>query len=116
MSVSQEELPERLGRALKALSEEYKEILRRSGVKDEASIISHAATVYGMSKLMTYLVGRECEEQAARSLELSKEELSHVADYLGAESKEDRRKLLIKLVALEALLYQTTAYCLGLKN
>ena len=116
MPATQKKLPERLERALEAVSEEYKEILRRSGVKDEASIISHAAAVYGMSKLMTYLVGTECEEQVARSLELAKEELNNVAEYLGSANKEDHRRLLIKLVALEAMLYQMAAYCAGLEN
>jgi len=116
MSQAQEKLPERLGRALRTLGEAYKDILKRSGVKDEASIISQAAAVYGMSKLMTYLVGTECEEQVARSLELAKEELNNVAEYLGSANKEDHRRLLIKLVALEAMLYQTAAYCAGLEN
>jgi hypothetical protein len=69
-----------------------------------------------MSKLMAYLLGAKCEEQAARSLELSREELSKVAEYLDAETKEDHRRLIIKLAALEALLYQTAAQCAGLKN
>lgn len=115
MLQAQERLPERLGRALEALSEEYKEVLRRSGIKNEASILSHAA-VYGMARLMTYLLGSKCEEQVVRSLELSKEELSHVAEYLGSESKEDHRRILIKLAALEALLYQIAAHCAGLEN
>jgi len=116
MPQTQERLPERLSRALEGLSEDYKVILRRSGVKSEASVLSHAATVYGMSKLMAYLLGNRCEEQVARSLELSKEELRRVAEYLGAETKEDHRRLLIKLAALEAVLYPTAAYCAGLEN
>jgi hypothetical protein len=116
MSEAQENLPERLGRALRALGEGYKEILRKGGIKDEASIVSHAATVYGMSKLMAYVLGNVCEEQVARSLEVSSEELRRVAEYLGTENKENRRGLLIELVALESMLYQTTAHCLGLEN
>ena len=116
MSQAQERLPERLSRALEGVSEEYKDVLKRSGIKSEASVLSHAATIYGMSKLMAYLLGSKCEEQVARSLELSKEELRRVADYLGAESKEDHRRLLIKLAALEAMLYQIAAQCEGLEN
>ena len=116
MSQAQEKLPERLSRALRALSEGYKEVLVKGGIKDEASIVSHAATVYGMSKLMTYLLGSVCEEQVARSLEVSGEELRRVAEHLGTENKEDRRRLLIELVALESMLYQVTAHCLGLEN
>jgi len=116
MSQAQEKLPERLSRALRALSEGYKEVLRKGGIEDEASIVSHAATVYGMSKLMTYLLGSVCEEQVARSLEVSSEELRRVAEYLGTENKEDRRRLLIELVALESMLYQVTTHCLGLEN
>jgi DNA-binding Lrp family transcriptional regulator len=116
MSAAQEKLPERLGRALRALSEGYKEILRKGCIKDEASIVSHAATVYDMSKLMAYLLGTECEEQVARSLEVSSEELRRVAEHLGTENKEDRRRLLIELVALESMLYQVTTHCLGLEN
>ncbi len=116
MSEAQGKLPERLGRALRALSEGFKEILRKGGIKGEASIVSHAATVYGMSKLITYTLGSVCEEQVARSLEVSEEELRRVAEYLGTENKEDRRRLLIELVALETMLYQVTAHCLGLEN
>jgi hypothetical protein len=116
MSQAQERLPERLSRALEGVSEEFKGLLRKSGIKSEASVLSHAATIYGMSKLMVYLLGSKCEEQVARSLELSKEELRRVADYLGAESKEDHRRLLIKLAALEAMLYQIAAQCEGLEN
>ena len=119
MSQAQEKLPERLSRALRALSEGYKEVLRKGGIEDEASIVSHAATVYGMSKLMTYLLGSVCEEQVARSLELAKDELSRVADYL-SEDKEarerDARKVVIRLVALEALIRQIAAYCEGIEN
>jgi len=116
MSVSQERLPERLSRALEGAEREYKEILRRSGIKSEASILTHAAAVYGMAWLMAHLLGTKCEEQVARSLELSEEELSHVAEYLGNANKEDRHRLLIKLTALEMLLYQAAASCEGLEN
>ena len=116
MSHAQERLPERLSRALEGLEGDYKEILRKSGVKNEASVLSHAAAVYGTAKLMAYLLGSRCEEQAARSLELSREGLSKVAEYLDAENKEDHRRLLIKLAALEALLYQIAAQCAGLEN
>jgi hypothetical protein len=116
MSQSQEKVPERLGPALKALEEGYKEILRRSGIKDEASLLAHAAAVYGMSRLMVLLLGSECEEQVARSLELSTDELRYVADYIGNETKEDHRRLLVKLTALEALLFQIAASCKGAEN
>ena len=116
MSQAQERLPERLSRALERLGEEYKEILRKSGVKSEASVLSHAAAIYGMSKLMVYLLGAKCEKQVERALTVAKEGLSNVADYLGAENKEDHRRLLIKLAALEALLYQIAAQCEGLEN
>ena len=116
MSQAQERLPERLARALEGVSEQYKAILRRSGVKNEASILTHAAAVYGMVSLMAYLQGSNCEEQVARSLELANEELKHVADYLGGETKEDHHRLLIKLTALEAMLYQVAASCEGLEN
>jgi len=116
MSQAQERLPERLSRALEGLSEEFKGLLRKSGIKSEASVLSHAATVYGMSKLMVYLHGARCEGQVERALTVAKEGLSNVADYLGAENKEDHRRLLIKLAALEALLYQIAAQCEGLEN
>jgi hypothetical protein len=116
MSAAQERLPEPLSRALEGLGEDYKVILKKSGIKSEASIISHAATIYGMSKLMAYLIGNRCEEQVERALTVAKEELSHVAEYLGTENKEDRRRLIIKLAALEAMLYQIAAQCEGLEN
>ncbi len=119
MSEAQEKLPERLGRALRALSKGYKEILRRSGVKNEASVLEHAALLYGSARMMAYLLGTECEEQVARSLELAKDELSRVADYLSEdkEAKErDARKLVIRLVALEAIIRQIAAHCEGIEN
>ncbi len=98
MSEAQEKLPERLGRALRALSKGYKEILRRSGVKNEASVLEHAALLYGSARMMAYLLGTECEEQVARSLELAKDELSRVADYL-SEDKEAKERDARKLVS-----------------
>jgi len=79
-------------------------------------VLSHAAAIYGMSKLMVYLLGAKCEGQVERALTVAKEGLSHVAEYLGTENKEDHRRLIIKLAALEALLYQTAAQCAGLEN
>ena len=119
MSQAQEKLPERLSRALKALGEGYKEILRKGGIKDEASVLEHAALLYGSASIMAYLLGSVCEEQVARSLELAKDELSRVADYL-SEDKEarerDARKVVIRLVALEALIRQIAAHCEGIEN
>jgi hypothetical protein len=116
MTEAQEKLPERLKPMLEELSEEFKGLLRKSGVKNEASIVSHAATVYGTARLMAYLIGNRCEGQVARSLELSKEGLSKVAEYLDEGKEIDARRLLIKLAALEAVLYQTAAQCVGLEN
>jgi len=116
MSQAQGKLPERLGRALRALSEEYKDFLKRSGVKDEASILIHVAAVYGTAKLMAYLLGNRCEEQVARSLELSSEELRHVAEYLGEGKEIDARRIIIRLTMLEAIIRQVAAYCMGLEN
>jgi hypothetical protein len=116
MSEAQEKLPKRLERALKALSEEYKEILRRNGVKDEASILAHAAAVYGTAKLMAYLIGSRCEEQVARSLELANEELSHIAEYLGGGKEIDVRRIVTRLMMLEAIIRQVATYCMGLEN
>ncbi len=79
-------------------------------------MLSHAATVNGMSKLMVYLLGSRCEKQVERALTVAKEGLSNVAEYLGTENKEDHRRLIIKLAALEALLYQIAAQCEGLEN
>ena len=116
MAEAQEKLPERLKPMLEELTEEFKGLLRKGGIKSEASIISHAATVYGTAKLMAYLLGANCEGQVERALTVAKEGLSHVAEYLGAENKEDHRRLLIKLAALEAMLYQIAAQCEGLEN
>jgi K+/H+ antiporter YhaU regulatory subunit KhtT len=116
MSQAQEKLPERLERTLRALSERYKNFLRRSGVKDEASILIHASAVYGAVMMMTYLLGSRCEEQVARSLELSREELRHVAEYLGEGKEIDARRIIIRLTMLEAIIRQVAAYCVGLEN
>jgi len=116
MSQAQEKLPERLSRALEGLEREYKEVLKGSGIKDEAAVLTHAAAIYGMARLMALLIGRECEEQAARSLELAKEELSHVAEYLGSANKEDHRRLIVRLTAFEMMLFEIVAHCEGLEN
>jgi hypothetical protein len=116
MAEAQEKLPERLKPMLEELTEEFKGLLRKGGIKSEASVLSHAAAIYGMSKLMVYLLGANCEGQVERALTVAKEGLSHVAEYLDAENKEDHRRLLIKLAALEAVLYQAAAQCAGLKN
>jgi flavorubredoxin len=114
MAEAQEKLPERLKPMLEELSEEFKEVLKRS--QGNTSILLHTASLYGASRMMAYALGRRCEEQTARVLRLAKEGLSNVAEYLDAETKEDHRRLIIKLAALEALLYQTAAQCAGLKN
>jgi len=116
MSQAQEKLPERLERALRALEEGYKEVLKRSCIKDEAAVLTHAAAIYGMARLMALLIGRKCEEQAARSLELAKEELNRVAEHLSAEAKEDHRRLIIRLTAFEMMLFEIAAYCEGAEN
>jgi len=116
MSAAQERLPEHLSRALEELREEFKRLLRKGGTKSGASIVSHAATVYGTTKLMAYLLGSRCEEQVARSLELSSEELRRVAEYLGEGKEIDARRIIIRLTILEAIIRQVAAYCMGLEN
>jgi len=116
MSQAQEKLPERVSRALEGLEREYKEVLKRSGIKDEAAVLTHAAAIYGTARLMALLIGRECQEQAARSLELAKEELSRVADYLGGTNKEDHHRLIIRLTAFETMLFEIAAHCEGAEN
>jgi len=109
---AQEKAPERLGPALEGLSEAYKGLLRRSGVKSDVSVLEHAASLYGAVRFMASLYGKQCEDQAARALELAKEELSHVADLIGAQGKEaDARKLTIRIVTLEAVIRQVAARC-----
>jgi K+/H+ antiporter YhaU regulatory subunit KhtT len=116
MSAAQGKPPERLSRVLRALSEEYKVFLRRSGIKNEVSILLHVAAVYGSVRMMAYLVGTKCEEQVERSLELSEEELRHVAEYLGEGKAIDARRIIIRLVILESIIRQVAAYCMSLEN
>jgi len=116
MAEAQEKIPERLERALRALSEAYKDFLRRSGIKDEVSILLHAAAVYGSVHMMAYLVGSRCEKQVARALELSEEELSRVTEYLGEGKERDARRIIIRLTMLEAIIRQVAAYCMGIEN
>jgi hypothetical protein len=116
MAEAQERLPERLSRALEGLSKGYKDFLRRSGVKNEASIILHAAAVYGTVVLMAYLLGNRCEGQVARSLELLKEELRRVAKYLDEGKEIDARRIIIRLTILEAIIRQVAADCMGLES
>jgi len=111
----QEGMPEGIRRELKALAEAYKEVLERSGVQGNASILLHTASVYGASRIMAYALGRRCQENTARVLELAKEGLGQVASYL-SEPKEDRMRLLVRLAALELIIYQTVLQCAGLEN
>lgn len=116
MPEAQEKLPEQLDRALRTLEEKYKDVLRRSGVKDKAPILAHAAAVYGTVKLMAYLLGSRCEVQVKRALELSEEELRHVAENLDEGKEIDARRIIIRLALLEASIRQVAAYCLGREN
>jgi hypothetical protein len=111
----QEGLPEGLRRELEALAEAYMEVLKRGSAKNEASVLLYSASIYGASRMMANVLGRQCEEQTARVLGLAKEELNRVANYL-SEGKEDRRRLLVRLVALEAIIYQVASHCAGLEN
>jgi sirohydrochlorin ferrochelatase len=68
---------------------------------------------------MANLLGRQCEGQVARSLELVKGELSRVAEYLGegSEVKEiDAMKTVIRLMTLEAVIRHVAAHCVGVEN
>jgi len=111
----QEGLPEDLRRELEALAEAYTEVLKRGSAKNEASVLLYTASIYGASRMMAYTLGRRCKERTARVLGLAKEGLDRVADYL-SEGKEDRRRLLVRLAALEAIIYQVASHCAGLEN
>jgi len=113
MSAAQEKAPERLRPALEALTNEYKEVLRKSGAKIDVSVLEHAASLYGAVRFMANLLGKQCEDQAERALKVAKEELSRVADLIGSEGKEaDVHKLTVRLVALEAIVHYVAAHCL----
>jgi len=111
----QEGLPEGLRRELEDLAEAYMEVLRRGSAKNEASVLLYSASIYGASRMMAYTLGRRCKERTARVLRLAKEGLDRVANYL-SEGKEDRMKLLVRLAALEAIIYQVASECAGLEN
>jgi uncharacterized protein YtpQ (UPF0354 family) len=115
MAEAQEKLPERLKPMLEELTEEFKEVLKRSGVQGNASILLHTASLYGASRMMAYALGRRCEEQTARVLRLAKEELDRTAN-LSEGKEEARRRLLMRLAMLEVLIYQTALHCAGLEN
>jgi len=110
----QEGLPEGLRRELEDLAEAYMEVLR-SSAKNEASVLLYSASIYGASRMMAYTLGRRCKERTARVLGLAKEGLDRVANYL-SEGREDRMKLLVRLAALEAIIYQIASECAGLEN
>ena len=113
MAEAQEKAPERLGPALEALTDVYKGLLRESGAKTDVSVLERAASLYGAVRFMANLLGKRCEGQAERALTVAKEELSRVADLIGAEGKEvDVRKLTIRLTALEAIVQYVAAHCL----
>jgi len=113
VSEVQEKAPERLRPALEALTEAYKEVLRKSGAKIDVSVLEHTASLYGALRFMANVLGKQCEGQAERALKVAKEELDRVADLIGSEGKEaDARKLTIRLVALEAIVHYVAAHCL----
>jgi len=111
----QEGLPEGLRRELEDLAEAYTEVLKRGSAKNEFSVLLYSASIYGASRMMAYALGRRCQENAKRVLGLAKEGLDRVANYL-SEGKEDRRRLLVRLAALEAIIYHTALHCAGLEN
>ncbi len=111
----QEGLPEGLRRELEDLAEAYMEVLRRGSAKNEVSVLLYSASIYGASRMMAYTLGRRCKERTARVLGLAKEGLERVANYL-SEGREDRMKLLVRLAALEAIIYQIASECAGLEN
>jgi len=111
----QEGLPEGLRRELEDLAEVYTEVLKRGSAKNEFSVLLHTASLYGAVRFMANLLGKQCEGQAERALKVAKEELNRVANYL-SEPKEDRRRLLVRLAALEAIIYHTASHCAGLEN
>jgi hypothetical protein len=113
----QEGMPEGIRRELKALAEAYKEVLKRSGVHGNTSILMHTASIYGASRMMAYALGRRCEENTARVLGLAKEELDRTASYLSEGKEEEaRRRLLVRLAMLEVIIYQIASHCAGLEN
>jgi hypothetical protein len=114
MSQAQEKAPERLGPMLEALSDAYKDFLRKSGAKIDVSVLEHAASLYGTVRFMSNLLGKRCERQAERALAVASEELSRVADLIGSsEGKEaDARRLAIRLAVLEAIVRHVAAHCL----
>jgi len=116
MAEAQEKIPERLKPMLEELTEEFKEVLKRSGVQGNASILLHTASLYGASRMMAYALGRRCEEQTARVLRLAKEELDRTANLSEAKEEEARRRLLVRLAMLEAIIYQTALHCAGIEN
>jgi len=113
VSAAQEKVPDRLGPALEALSDVYKGFLKKSGAKIDVAVLERAASLYGAVRFMSNLLGKQCERQTERALDIAREELTRAADLIGAEGKEvDIRKLAIRLAALEAIVRLVAAQCL----
>jgi len=115
-SRQEEGTPDALRRELEALAEAYAEVLKRGTAKSEVSVLLYTASIYGASRMMAYTLGRRCQENAKRVLGLAKEELNKVANYLSEGKEEDRRRLLVRLAALEMIIYHTALHCAGLEN
>jgi len=108
-------LPEKIRKSFEELTHDYENLMKKSGAHADISLLTHAASLYGSTQMLMYLVARKCESQAERTIELAKDAINQLINYTEGNEVE-ARKLNIRLATLEALIYQVASQCAGVDN
>ncbi|MFP3256114.1 MAG: hypothetical protein RXP30_06795 [Thermoplasmata archaeon] len=108
-------LPEKIRKSFEDLTRNYENLLKKSGANANISLLIHAASLYGSTQMLMYLLARKCESQAERTIELAKDAINQLINY-NEGNEEEARKLNIRFAMLEALIYQVVSQCEGVDN
>ena len=115
MSQTKHVLPEKIKKSFEEVSHDFENLMKKSGAHADISLLIHAASLYGSTQMLIYLVGLKCESQAERTIELAKDAIKQLINYV-EDNKVEARKLNIRLATLEALISQVASQCEGGQN
>jgi len=86
---------------------------------DNGSLLTHAAALYGATRMAYFLLGSvpKCRQKIEKALTVAKIEIKDVSNYLNSDStdKDKERELNEELTSVEGLIYEAVARCLGLQ-
>ena len=108
-------LPEKIKKSFEELTQDFENLMKKSGANANISLLTHAASLYGSTQMLIYLFGRKCMSQAERTIELAKDAINQLINYTEGNEVE-AHKLKIRLATLEALIYQVAIQCAGVDN